>query len=149
MKILAAKICLPAALSFMALAGCATSQYGNYLAGDSSEQEIAADAVKALSATYPPGKHRLAFMQPTEDVFGKALIDGLRGAGYAVDAAAPPPDGSVGTLPAGAETIGYKLDEAAAGVVRLTLDVGKQSITRAYFSEAGKYAPAGSWTRKE
>lgn len=77
-----------AILLFVALnlCSCAIPQYGSFV--DSSDKidttVIATDSVDQLARIFPPAKTRIAFAQPTNDQFGKTLVEQLRQRGYAI-----------------------------------------------------------------
>jgi len=64
----------------LVMTGCATQAlHGNYLANADADKQrqLASDAVKQVVALWPPARTRLALNQPTDDVFGVALTQGL------------------------------------------------------------------------
>ena len=155
-----------AVLALFGLAGCAArpapTPYGNFAAAPVEfDERLAADVVKQLVALYPPASTRLEFRQSTPDAFGTRLVNALRDKGYALaesnleDAAQQTkPGGStsgeraaVAQQPAGLE-LRYVLDQEA-GLYRVTVTVGSQSLTRAYVEQNNTVLPAGSWVRKE
>jgi hypothetical protein len=157
------KFILSAALA-LAVAGCATSPYGNFLGETASvdQHQLAGEAVKRLVSLYPPAKMRFELQQATADVFGTALVKGLRERGYAVLELDPKAASSaskaqkeaalVQPAPSAAQTLPlrYVVDQAGgANLYRLTLIVGEQTITRPYLYQDGALAAAGYWARKE
>lgn len=156
-----------------ALAGCATpgsvsrGAYGNFVAQPFSpyNQQLAKDALVQLTEVYPPASTRFKLQQPIPDAFGAALAVSLRGRGYALrenprsimrqstDAVERP----LASAPIGASAqesegipMRYVLDLAAApNLYRLTLFLGDQSLSRAYWTKEGMLHPAGAWVRKE
>ncbi|MES2538243.1 MAG: conjugal transfer protein TrbH [Pseudomonadota bacterium] len=142
-----------AALFGAALAGCATppSPYGNFIPGaaEAQHRKIAADTVTQLLAVYPPASTRFDLQHVTPDVFGGALVEALRTRGYALHEFQPAPAALVTTSAPGLP-LRYVLDQTAdARLVRVTLLVGHQSLTRAYLAQNGSMMPAGAWVRKE
>ncbi|MES2264566.1 MAG: conjugal transfer protein TrbH [Pseudomonadota bacterium] len=153
------------------LAGCATTNsdntYGNFIPQPLAlyDRELAEDAVKRLSAVYPPAITRFDLNQATPDIFGKALVESLRNKGYALlelspsttsskigstDNAAPNPGENLAGQPGKGISITYVLDMPInPGWYRVTLFVGQQSFTRAYLAQDGSLHPAGAWVRKE
>lgn len=145
----------------VALAGCTTSPYGNFLndkAAQVDQTKLAKEAIKQLVTLWPPAKTQFELQQATPDVFGTELTKGLRERGYAlmeyhpeaakakakIDAAGAPASATT-TLP-----LYYVVDKAAdANLFRLTLKVGNQTITRPYLEQDGALVPAGYWVRKE
>ena len=155
-----------ALVAALTLAGCATTApYGNFVppAVAVDPQPLAAEATRQLAALWPPARTRFELQQATPDAFGAALVGELRAAGYAVLEASPtmasaagatdaaPADPSAGFMPTPvARPLGYVLDhDADSGLYRLTLRVGRQSLTRAYREQDRSLVAAGYWVRKE
>lgn len=142
----------------LGLSGCATnSPYGNYAAAPAAyDKAMATDTVAHLVTMYPPALTRWNMMQPTEDAYGKALVELLRGRGYSVSEYAPEPaktaqPASQAALKPGTD-LRYVVDSLApaADLYRVMVVVGGQSISRAYIPQkTGTVAAAGSWSRKE
>ena len=148
-------------LCVLGLAGCATppTPYGNFIgqAPAGYERTLAEDAARQLAAVYPPAATRFEVRQATPDGFGRQLMASLRTKGYAVREAGPT---SVATGAAARGETGataatgpvlplqYVLDRPA-DLVRVTLMIGDQSLTRAYLAQNGALQPAGAWVRKE
>ena len=149
----------------LALAGCASvppaPTYGNFAGASAAfNQKLASDSIKQLVALYPPASTRFNITQPTTDLFGSALITGLREKGYGVmesnPAGATPPAAAdqEGASVLAKEVAGldlhYLVDQQGAGdLYRLVLAVGSQRLSRAYMAQSeGTYA-AGAWVRKE
>ncbi|SDY51346.1 conjugal transfer protein TrbH [Nitrosomonas halophila] len=139
-----------ASLFALSLAGCATTgKYGNFVPAAANQQQIASDAVQQLATLYPPAKTRFELQQATPDAFGIALINSLRERGYAL-LEFNPVNQAQASIATAALPLRYVLDQAGpAGLYRLTLLVGSQSITRPYLKENGSFVPAGYWVRKE
>jgi len=148
-----------------ALGGCAsTAPYGNFVPPPVTvdQHKLAGEASKQLAALWPPAKTRLELQQATPDEFGTALVADLRTAGYAVleyaaskaSSAATTADKPVeapvieATPSTAVLALRYVLDHDA-GLYRLTLLVGDQSITRPYMEHNGALVPVGYWVRKE
>ena len=149
----------------LVLGGCVSAPtataYGNYVTGSPAfNQKLASDAVNQLVVLYPPANTRFNLTQPTPDLFGAALLAGLREKGYAVVESNPagaidPPAASASAASGPATAVAgldlrYVVDQPGAGdLYRLILAIGSQSLTRAYVAQnEGTYA-AGSWVRKE
>ncbi len=148
-------------LCVLGLAGCATppAPYGNFIgqAPVGYDRTLAEDAVRQLAAVYPPAATRFEVRQATSDAFGRQLMATLRAKGYAVREAestsvAP---GVTARAEAGATAatspvlpLQYVLDRPA-DLVRVTLMIGDQSLTRAYLAQNESLRPAGAWVRKE
>lgn len=148
-------------LCVLGLAGCATSpaSYGNFIgqAPAGYDRTLAEDAVRQLAAVYPPAATRFEVRQATPDAFGRLFVASLRAKGYAVREAGPTPGapGASARAEAGAAAatgpvlpLQYVLDRPA-GLVRVTLMIGDQSLTRAYLAQNDTLRPAGAWVRKE
>lgn len=149
------------ALLAVGLAGCATtttpSTYGNFAqsAPAAFNQTMADDAVKQLVAVYPPASTRFDLQHATPDAFGASLVQLLRAKGYALLEFKPAAQATDATAPATApatagKPLRYILDQAESNLYRVTLLIGKQSLTRAYSAaQNGTLYPAGAWVRKE
>ena len=136
----------------LALAGCATTQYGNYVEDNSETHNsiIASDAAYQLMQIYPPASTRFNMQHPTTDPFGTALIRSLRTGGYAIQ------ENSKSNLPGSTNTIdsndgatlAYIFDQSS-DVYRLSVMIDEKILTRAYMSDEDKIVPGGSWVLKE
>lgn len=148
-------------LCVLGLVGCATptAPYGNFIgqAPAGYDRTLAEDAVRQLAAVYPPAATRFEVRQATSDAFGRQLMASLRAKAYAVREAGPTAvapsvtaRGEMGAIvTAGpALPLQYVLDRPA-GLVRVTLLIGDQSLTRAYLAQNDALRPAGAWVRKE
>jgi hypothetical protein len=128
--------------------GCANppsiSIHGNFVNNaEANYEQLVASATQQLKELYPPAKTRFELQQYTPDALGKGLVLALREAGYAVlefDGVTNTPEGF---------PLRYTFDQSASDLYRLTLFVGRQSITRPFFSQRGVYTPVGYWTLKE
>lgn len=140
------KILVAAAL--VCLAGCASKPYGNYASQADAmvSRVMVADTVAQLAAILPPARTRFSVIQETPDRFGQSLVASLRNRGYAVmeyPASAEQP--ARGALP-----LSYVVDSPAdAAVFRVTVRVGRQTLSRAYAARPEGVYPAGVWSRKE
>lgn len=148
-------------LGALVLAGCAAppTPYGNFIrqAPAGYDRTIAEDAVRQLAAVYPPAATRFEVSQAAPDTFGRLLIASLRAKGYAVREAGPTPvaqgatargEGSTAAAAGPVLPLRYVLDRPA-DLVRVTLMIGDQSLTRAYLAQNESLRPAGAWVRKE
>ena len=160
---------IPLCSAALVLAGCASAPgapvpptYGNYAGASAAfNQKLASDAIKQLVALYPPASTRFNITQATTDLFGSALIAGLREKGYGVmesnpvgaapsPAAAPDKDASVPTKDVAGLELRYLVDQqSASDLYRLVLAIGSQRLTRAYMTQNEGTHAAGSWVRKE
>jgi len=135
-----------------ALAGCATTQYGNYVEDNSETHNsiIASDAAYQLMQIYSPASTRFNMQHPTTDPFGAALIRSLRTGGYAIQ------ENSKSSL-AGSDntteknngaTLAYIFDQSS-DVYRLSIMIDEKILTRAYMPHEEGVVPGGSWVLKE
>jgi len=135
------------------LSGCATTQYGNHVQNDSSTHNkvMASDAAYQLLQLYPPASTKFELQHATEDSFGVAFVEYLRGGGYAVQEYKP---SKFATTDTGDEmdnkgiALAYVLDDSS-DIYRLSLTVDEQRLTRAYTPDNDKILPAGHWLRME
>lgn len=141
----------------LVLTGCATmpqtAPQGNFLPDYIDQAKLAGEAVHQLVALYPPASTRMALQHAAADKFGMALIRGLRNSGYAVQEAAPGAQRKHDAAPAkggDALPLRYVADPVGStSLVRITVAVGSQSLTRLYTAREGAVFPAGTWVRKE
>jgi hypothetical protein len=145
-------IALSAALG---LGGCATnpaqSQYGNFVQKTATINQavIAQDVAAKLQTLYPPAKTQLVMQQTTTDPFGTALVKDLRGMGFAL-AELDPKANAKGREGIEGTPLSYVIDQpAGTPFTRVTVTVGKQSLTRPYVVQDGKVLPTGYWARME
>lgn len=145
---------VPATLLFLTVVlvatGCATIQRGNFTEQlpIAVETTIADDVHGRLTTLFPPAQTSFVIRQEIKDTdnFGKRLINSLRESGYGVHEAAhssPPPSSASLGLP-----LSYVVDHTD-GMVRVTIHVADESLTRAYLTTAGTAQPATVWARKE
>jgi hypothetical protein len=147
-------------LCALGLAGCASTPapYGNFIGEAPAGYDliVAQDTARQLATIYPPAYTRFELQQATADAFGTRLTASLRARGYAVRELVP--SSGVQEAPAGKEgnpaavvpvrRLRYVLDRAA-DLYRVTLEVGDQSMSRAYLPQGDALHPAGAWVRKE
>lgn len=132
----------------LVLQGCATHDYGNFAqqADVTTNTVMVNDSLSQLMHFFPPAKTRLVVQQDTSDRFGQSLLRALRQQGYAVQEQSE----SGSPLPRNSTPLAYVIDSPeGSNAYRLTLRVGKQSLTRAYAARPEGIYPAGLWTRKE
>jgi len=145
------------------LGGCVTQgsygRYGNFIETlpAAYSARMVDDIVDRLSALYPPAKTRFTLQQQPVDPFGKALVEKLREKGYAVIEPVIQPgqtqqtQGKVSEVPQpvhGAD-LRYVVDQLGPSQYLVTMQVGNQSISRAYRAAANSLTPDGYWARKE
>lgn len=143
-----------ASIALMILAGmsgCATKtpSSGNLVTNAPTNflATLATDAALQITHIFPPAKTRLALQQPANDPFGTILINDLRAKGYALqeNAASVPLPSATNTL-----QLHYLVDQTQEnGLYRTTLQIGEQTLSRAYVLNNGALSPAGAWSRKE
>jgi len=150
-----ARLLLMLALA-LSLAGCATKRpYGNFAAAlPTYDHRMADDTAKQLTVLFPPANTRLKLDQPASDAYGSALVEKLRKAGYAV-AVRPeiPPIVGQSALKAWQAVPGtdlhYVVDQMGGGKYRVSVQVGGQTLSRAYLAANHRLSAAGYWARKE
>jgi len=149
-----------------ALSGCVATQsdYGNFVDKNliANQTELAKDSVKQLEKLYPPAKNQLVLQQETPDVLGKALVLGLREAGFALQSfdkdgrkSIQSPHSSNTVLPLNPNEplqwdFAYLFDQAGEpDLYRLTLFLGHQSLSRLYRLDDNRFIPAGNLVWKK
>lgn len=122
---------------------------------------MADDVVKKLVALYPPAKTTITLQHATTDAFGSALITSIRTKGYALTEFKAEPPASPQASPVAAKVVppargttnlslAYIVDQARdSDLVRLTLLINTQSLSRVYQVKDGTLNAAGYWVRKE
>lgn len=137
----------------LVLAGCNTAPkkiaYGNFIDPQAPglDRQIAKDALQQIGILYPPAKTSFELQQPTIDAFGADLVIGLRDAGYALIEYNPEQKNEEESE---FLTLSYILDLAGEkNLYRLTMQISKRSINRAYRNENGSVVPAGQWSRSD
>ncbi|BAU77407.1 IncP-type conjugative transfer protein TrbH [Metapseudomonas furukawaii] len=132
------------AMALSALVGCASQQqFGAYAELPPGYREVMArDAVNQMAGLYPPASTRLSMALEPSDSFGQILVERLRLAGYAVQE-------SPATPLIDAKALGYVMDTLDESTYRVTITVGGESLSRAYFLADHKLSPSGLWARKE
>ena len=133
------------------LTGCATTQFGNFVAhnDEAHNKSIASDVAQQLIQLYPPASTQFNMQHPTVDSLGDALVDNLRAGGYAIhEHQKSNLNKSTDTPTSDGMTLGYVFDQMD-GLYRLTVLVDQHVLTRAYISNESTINPAGYWVRKE
>lgn len=145
------------------LGGCSTAAkpdavHGSFVseAPITHEQKMVEDATRQLVSLYPPASTRLVFAHAVADTFGNQLVEKLRSQGYALQeqtaqASTPVEPGTADhTKELAGTTFDYVLDTVGSPrLYRITLNVGRQTISRAYVPQDDLVHPAGAWVRKE
>lgn len=147
--------------------GCTiTPNYGNFTDSlpDNYNQRLVDDTVSQLIDIYPPAKTRLDLQQSTPDAFGSNLAKSLRAKGYALlehhdstkEESSRTKKDSTGkgkvsdSITPAFLALRYTLDQPSnLNLYRIELQIGQQSLTRAYIVENQSLSPAGAWSRKE
>lgn len=130
--------------------GCATPKYGDLTATKNTPYGLNAKlvdgAVTKLEVLYPPASTQFNIGQSIlpNDNFGLELISTLRNHGYAVQEFSKkhPADEQPGT------SLRYTIDQNQ-GLYRIKLNIGSDTLTRAYIEQEDSIVPAGSWARLE
>ncbi|MFJ4345051.1 conjugal transfer protein TrbH [Pseudomonas sp. NPDC089401] len=137
----------------LGLSACASGPYGNFAERSSPaiNQQLAAASVRQLAVVHPPASTHLRINQESRDGYGVSLVRSLRASGFSVqefDAKAQPAPvrpGSVVPLP-----VNYIVDAPKGSeFYRVTLLVGRESLSRVYGVQNGRLLAAGAWVRKE
>lgn len=143
--------------------GCGTAAkpdagHGSFIGAPpiTHEKQMVEDATRQLVSLYPPASTRLVFAHAVADTFGNQLVEKLRSQGYALreqtaQAPAPAePETADQTKEVAGTSFGYVLDAVGSTrLYRVTLNVGRQTISRAYVAQDDLVHPAGAWVRKE
>ncbi|MGJ0637193.1 conjugal transfer protein TrbH (plasmid) [Xenorhabdus bovienii] len=138
------------------LSGCMTSPYGNYASAPLSfDQKMAEDTVKQLVFLYPPAHTRfnIKHKQSLTDAYGVHLVKKLRLKGYAVVEVSHNEKKTNSRIVHSSNSemdFAYIIDSIKnTNLYRVTIIVGKQTISRAYVSQNGNVYPSVSWAIKE
>lgn len=139
----------------LVIGGCTTSTpvpaaFGSFIQtpNTSDEKAMVDDAIKKLTAVFPPARTRFNLQHATPDAFGTDLVTALRAKGYAL--AEVKPGTQVAPAAGGEQTLAYIVDQPLEpGLYRVTFIVNNQSLSRVYQSANGTLSPAGAWVRKE
>lgn len=135
------------------LAACASGPYGNFAERTTPaiNQQLASASVRQLAVVHPPASTRLRINQETPDGYGTSLVSALRASGFSVQEfnpqaqPAPAPSGGIAPLP-----VNYIVDAPKdSEFLRVTLLVGRESLSRIYAVQSGRLLAAGAWVRKE
>ena len=144
-------------------AGCGTPSkpntgYGSFVSAAplAHEKLMVEDATRQLVSLYSPANTHLVLAHAATDTFGSQLMEKIRSQGYALQeqkaqaSAKDVPDAEGHTKATTDVSFGYVLDEVASPrLYRVTLNVGRQTISRAYVPQDDLVHPAGAWVRKE
>lgn len=137
-------------INLVGMSGCATKTLsaGSFVsnAPTTLHATLEADALLQMTKIFPPAKTRLT-LQSTTDPFGVMLINDLRAKGYALqeNASAASARHAPDALP-----FRYIVDQTQdSSLFRTTLQIGEQTLSRAYVLKNGVLSPAGAWSRQE
>lgn len=124
------------------LSSCASLKYGDFTTmPPSKESQLAEDAANRLARVYVPAQTTFKLSQRANDRFGIKLLENLRKKGYGI---------AENVSPKKSANFFYVLDETERNhLYRVSLFVGKQSLSRAYVYESGALMPIGIWSHKE
>lgn len=132
----------------LSISACSiTKPYGAHIEQSIFESDtLSTDAVAILEKIKRPANTRLNFKHEATDSFGLALTNKLRHKGYAISEF-PPKKGE--PIYSDGYDFRYIVDGIDHDMLRLTLIVGSETISRPYFRKPSGLYPASFWTRKE
>ncbi|MEE9102993.1 MULTISPECIES: conjugal transfer protein TrbH [Pseudomonas] len=135
------------------LTACAQSPYGNFAENSTPaiNQQLATATVRQLATLHPPASTRLQIAQQTSDGYGIALVRTLRASGYSVQEFNPQAKAAEPSARATSPlVVNYIIDAPKdSNLYRVTLLVGRESLSRAYAVQNDRLQAAGVWVRKE
>lgn len=132
-----------------------SAEVGSMLSAKDStvQKRIAGDFAEKMAALYPPARAKLKLKHGTPDAFGTALVESLRQKGYALTELAEPryPGAPSKVKQTAADLeLSYVVDQPlGASMVRATVYINTQSLSRLYETKEHGAAAAGYWVRKE
>ncbi|MBV6447980.1 conjugal transfer protein TrbH [Nitrosomonas sp.] len=145
-------------LVLLLLNGCATHSYGNFIQNPSTTySKVMADDVTAqIVRLYPAANTQFNLRHVVNDLFGHALIENLRLAGFAVQEATqqsiqqqiffaphqPDTESQKGLA------LSYIVDQSG-DLYHVKLMIDDMRLSRAFAAQADSIHPAGLWVRKE
>lgn len=135
------------------LTACANSPYGNFAerSTPAMNQQLASATVQQLASLHPPAKTRLQIAQEATDGYGIALVRSLRASGYSLQEFDPKAkaEGKPANTAAPLQ-VNYIVDTPNdSNLYRVTLLVGRETLSRAYTVQNDRLLAAGVWVRKE
>lgn len=135
------------------LAGCAHGPYGNFAdrTTPAINQQLASATARQLAVVHAPARTRLRIAQETTDGYGVSLVSALRASGFSVQEFDPKAQPVPATARAAAPLqVNYIVDAPKdSDLYRVTLLVGRESLSRVYAVQNGQVLAAGAWVRKE
>lgn len=125
----------------LVLSACATTHYGNYTqVSEANHQIMVKDAIARIIPLYPPAKTTLKLAQRANDSLGVNLINAFRKSGYRV----------VEGVSRKEANFFYLVDRTPnSKMIRLSLFIEKNTLTRAYAMKQNRFMPLGFWARQE
>lgn len=112
-------------------------------------EAMAEDTARQMAAMYPPASTYLSLQQPTQDPFGTALIDQLRGQGYALAEATTSRNQTQEAAKETAGTdFGYVVDKVGVDSYRVTATIGGETLSRIYLASTDHLSAIGYWVRR-
>lgn len=143
-------------IGLLVLVGCTgvhKVRYGNYLEKQVAVDKMVADISEQMIDLYPPANTTLFYLHKDRDFFGKKLTTELRQAGFKVCVFDNQEEKKEKTftkkdvLERSRELdFGYIIDREKEGsIIRITLKVGNNSLSRGYDAETFK--PISLWTK--
>ncbi|MCU7800484.1 MAG: hypothetical protein KZQ70_10125 [gamma proteobacterium symbiont of Lucinoma myriamae] len=156
---------IPIMILIFILPACTTvsnNQYGNYIDNEHTtyDEQIANDVIQKIQKSFSPANTRFNLKQESDDAFGQLLVSTLRSNGYALSELGDLNSGEdINNVkveknnPYAKKPIGYDLnyivDQPMQGFYRVTLLIGKESLSRAYLIQDSLIQPASAWIHKE
>ncbi|KTD64438.1 conjugal transfer protein TrbH [Legionella spiritensis] len=124
------------------LSSCASMRYGTFTdVSRNKDAYLAKDAVSQLTRVYPPARNTFCISQRICDGFGIKLIQEMRKKGYGV-VEKPQSRNKANFF--------YVVDEAEIGrLYRVSLYIGRETLSRVYADTRGKLTPISPWSHKE
>lgn len=114
------------------------------------DKYLAVDAAKRLTALLPPATTKLQLRQPPKDTFGQSLIELLRSKGFALHEGKSEELAEKGASTPDSTPLNYVIDFMDThAMYRVTVQVGGQTLSRAYQPKGKLIQPAGDWIRRE
>ncbi len=124
------------------LCSCATMQYGNLIdVSRSNDSYLAQDSAKQIRNVTVPARTSFFIYEKVNDPFGVKLIEHLRRKGYGIVEEVHPKQKA---------NFHYVVDRLQGHeVIRVSLFIGSQQLSRAYVQKHNKLYPIGTWSHKE
>lgn len=137
------------AIAILGLNGCVHQNYGNFTKlSPINNERIAADTALQVASLYPPATIHLVVSQPVTDDFGKSLVKELRSRGFALAEYSARINADKNSKP-GEKEFHYILDSTNPDLIRISVIIGGETVSRAYLNHDNSVAPAGTWIRRQ